>query len=98
MDKVSEKYYLCNQIPQPFPPFLPVRWLVREEDYFERRSGVSASFGEMLLLMAIHFHSHQLGPVCDLVCQTLGMKVAVRTNNLSRMKAIFTQVQKYCFY
>jgi integrator complex subunit 2 len=68
-----------------------IRWLVQEEDYFERKSGVFASFGEMLLLMAIHFHSHQLNPICDLVCQTLGMKIIIRTNGMSRMKAIFTQ-------
>ena len=64
---------------------------VREEDYFERQSGVSASFGEMLLLIAIHFHSQQLASICDLVCTTLGMKIAIRTSSMSRMKAIFTQ-------
>ncbi len=68
-----------------------IRWLVKEEDDYERRSGVSASFGEMLLLMAIHFHSNQLNAICDLVCQTLGMKIAIRTTSLTRMKAIFTQ-------
>jgi integrator complex subunit 2 len=68
-----------------------IRWLVREEDYFGRKSGVFASFGEMLLLMAIHFHSHQLNAICELVCQTLGMKIVIRTNSMSRMKAIFTQ-------
>jgi len=39
-------------------------------------SGVTASFGEMLLLMAIHFHSNQLSAICELVCSTLGMKVS----------------------
>ncbi len=47
--------------------------------------------------MAIHFHSHQLAPVGDLVCQTLGMKVPVRQNNLTRMKAIFTQARNADF-
>lgn len=37
-----------------------VQWLIKEESYFESKSGVAASFGEMLLLMAIlHFHSNQ---------------------------------------
>ncbi|XP_057339927.1 integrator complex subunit 2-like [Microplitis mediator] len=68
-----------------------VQWLVREEAYFESASGVTASFGEMLLLMAIHFHSNQLSAICDLVCATLGMKVPIRPNNLTRMKQIFMQ-------
>lgn len=45
----------------------------------------------MLLLMAIHFHSNQLSAICDLVCSTLGMKVPIRPNNMTRMKQIFTQ-------
>lgn len=68
-----------------------VQWLVREEAYFESSSGVTASFGEMLLLMAIHFHSNQLSAICELVCSTLGMKVQIRSNNMTRMKQIFTQ-------
>lgn len=68
-----------------------VQWLVREEAYFESASGVAASFGEMLLLMAIHFHSNQLSAICDLVCSTLGMKIQIRHNNMSRMKQVFTQ-------
>lgn len=65
--------------------------MVREEAYFESASGVTASFGEMLLLMAIHFHSNQLSAICDLVCATLGMKIAIRHNNMTRMKQVFTQ-------
>ncbi|XP_046680245.1 integrator complex subunit 2 [Homalodisca vitripennis] len=68
-----------------------VRWLVREEAYFESASGVTASFGEMLLLMAIHFHSNQLSAIFELVSSTLGMKVPIRHNNMTRMKQIFTQ-------
>ncbi|KAK5638910.1 hypothetical protein RI129_013205 [Pyrocoelia pectoralis] len=68
-----------------------VQWLVREEAYFESTSGVSASFGEMLLLMAIHFHSNQLSAICDLVCATLGMRIPIRHNNMTRMKIVFTQ-------
>lgn len=54
-------------------------------------SEVSASFGEMLLLMAIHFHSNQFTNISELVCSTLGMKIQMRQNNTSRMKQIFTQ-------
>lgn len=68
-----------------------VQWLVKEEAYFESASGVTASFGEMLLLMAIHFHSNQLSAICDLVCSTLGMKVPIRPNNMTRIKQIFIQ-------
>lgn len=68
-----------------------VQWLIKEEAYFERKSGVAASFGEMLLLMAIHFHSNQLSAICELVCSTLGMKIPLRPNNTTRMKQIFTQ-------
>lgn len=52
---------------------------------------VSASFGEMLLLMAIHFHSNQLSNITELVSATLGMKIPMRQNNTMRMKQIFTQ-------
>lgn len=68
-----------------------VQWLIKEEAYFESNSGVSASFGEMLLLMAIHFHSNQVSAICELVCSTLGMKIPLRQNNTTRMKQIFTQ-------
>jgi len=40
-----------------------------------RMSGVRASFGGMLLLIAIHFHSNQMTAINDLVSSTLGMKV-----------------------
>ncbi|KAL0266334.1 UNVERIFIED_CONTAM: hypothetical protein PYX00_008909 [Menopon gallinae] len=68
-----------------------VQWLVKGETYFENVSGITAYFGEMLLLMAIHFHSNQLPAICDLVCATLGMKVQSRSNNMTRLKQIFTQ-------
>lgn len=68
-----------------------VQWMIKEEAYFESNSGVTASFGEMLLLMAIHFHSNQVSAICELVCSTLGMKIPLRQNNTVRMKQIFTQ-------
>lgn len=68
-----------------------VQWLIKEETYFESNSGVAASFGEMLLLMAIHFHSNQVPAISELVCSTLGMKIVLRQNTTTRMKQIFTQ-------
>ncbi|XP_058467120.1 integrator complex subunit 2 isoform X2 [Malaya genurostris] len=68
-----------------------IQWLIKEEAYFENMSEVSASFGEMLLLMAIHFHSNQLSHICELACSTLGMKFPLRPNTINRMKHIFTQ-------
>ncbi|XP_023344126.1 integrator complex subunit 2 [Eurytemora carolleeae] len=67
-----------------------IKWLVREEAYFESEStGCAASFGEMLLLIAINFHAGQLSSIVDLICQTLGMKMTVRTTNMTRIKQIF---------
>ena len=43
--------------------------------FVDRVSGVKASFGEMLLLIAIHFHSNQNAAIADLVSGTLGIKV-----------------------
>ncbi|XP_053131203.1 integrator complex subunit 2 isoform X1 [Hemicordylus capensis] len=68
-----------------------LNWMIKEEAYFESTSGVSASFGEMLLLVAMYFHSNQLSAIIDLVCSTLGMKIVIKPSSLSRMKTIFTQ-------
>ncbi|GAB6030189.1 Integrator complex subunit 2 [Chamberlinius hualienensis] len=68
-----------------------LKWLIKEEAYFERKSGVNASFGEVLLLIAIHFHSSQLTAIADLVCSTLGMKIVIRSSSMSYMKNVFTQ-------
>ena len=37
-----------------------IKWLVREESSFFALSASRGSFAEMLLLMAIHFHSNQV--------------------------------------
>ena len=66
-----------------------------------RASGVSSSFGAMLLLMAIHFHVQQLSAIIELVSAALGMKVITRASSLGRIKYIFThdvfteQVRKF---
>uniref|UniRef100_H3C0A5 Integrator complex subunit 2 n=1 Tax=Tetraodon nigroviridis TaxID=99883 RepID=H3C0A5_TETNG len=66
-------------------------WMIKEEEYFESAAGVSASFGEMLLLVAMYFHSNQLSSIIELVCSTLGMKIVIKPSSLSKMKTIFTQ-------
>ncbi|MPC16880.1 Integrator complex subunit 2 [Portunus trituberculatus] len=55
-----------------------------------KASGVSSSFGAMLLLMAIHFHVQQLSAIIELVSAALGMKVITRASSLGRIKYIFT--------
>ena len=65
--------------------------IIIESLFLVQVTGLSASFGEMLLLMAIHFHSNQLSAIGDLVCQTLGMKIVIRTNSMSRkISHVFT--------
>lgn len=66
-------------------------WMIKEEEYFESAAGVAASFGEMLLLVAMYFHSNQLSSIIELVCSTLGMKIVIKPSSLSKMKTIFTQ-------
>ncbi|XP_055912059.1 integrator complex subunit 2 [Eupeodes corollae] len=68
-----------------------MQWLIKEESYLSNKSGTSSSLGEMLLLMAIHFHSSQISAVGELICSTLHMKIPIRPNSTSRMKQIFTQ-------
>uniref|UniRef100_A0A8C7TX64 Integrator complex subunit 2 n=1 Tax=Oncorhynchus mykiss TaxID=8022 RepID=A0A8C7TX64_ONCMY len=64
-------------------------WMIKEEEYFESAAGVAASFGEMLLLVAMYFHSNQLSAIIELVCSTLGMKV--------RMIYLFQLVSLFMF-
>lgn len=66
-----------------------IKWLSKEEAHYEAASGVHASFGEILLLIAIHFHASQVEAIADLVCSVLGMNI--RLGSLTRMKTLFTQ-------
>ncbi|CAG2226172.1 INTS2 [Mytilus edulis] len=52
---------------------------------------VGDSYGEMLFLIAIHFHSNNTTAIGELVSSTLGMKAPVKGNALSRLRQIFTQ-------
>lgn len=69
-----------------------MQWLMKEETYFESNCGVCASFGELLLLIATHFHGNRIAAIRELVCSTLDMEIPLRrTSNTTRMKQIFTQ-------
>lgn len=68
-----------------------MHWLMKEEAYLSSNLGASSSLGEMLLLMAIHFHSSQISAVGELICSTLHMKIPIRPNSTNRIKQIFTQ-------
>lgn len=62
-----------------------IRGLVDGQQYQQHQQ-----YSEMLLLTAIHFHAGQLAAVAELVCQTTGIKMTLRTNGMARIKAIFT--------
>ncbi|XP_046919631.2 integrator complex subunit 2 [Dermatophagoides farinae] len=68
-----------------------IKWLVKEENYFGQKANTKASFGEMLLLIAIFFHSNQLTQIGELVSSTIGIKHSSRTNELTLIKHIFIQ-------
>lgn len=68
-----------------------LQWLIKEDKFFGRKSDTSASLGEMLLLLAIHFHSNQITAISELVCSTLAMKIPIRPNSTNRIKQVFTQ-------
>ncbi|XP_052246674.1 integrator complex subunit 2-like isoform X3 [Dreissena polymorpha] len=68
-----------------------IRWLIESETLFGRSSGKQSSFGEMLFLIAIHFHGNHMHAISELVCSTLGMKCPVKANALARIRQIFTQ-------
>ncbi|KAK7483426.1 hypothetical protein BaRGS_00025366 [Batillaria attramentaria] len=68
-----------------------IRWLLAEESKMDREAGSTKTFGEMLFLVALHFHSNQVSAISDLVCNTLGMKSVVKSGSLSRLRLMFTQ-------
>ena len=52
-------------------------WLMKVNgNLLNREAGRSSSFGEMLFLIAIHFHGNHMHAIAELVCSTLGMKVS----------------------
>ena len=65
-----------------------LKWLVEETSVTSYTAYKTCS--EMLLLIAIHFHSNQGNAISDLISTTLGMKTVVKTSTHSRMKIIFT--------
>ncbi|XP_037934107.1 integrator complex subunit 2-like [Teleopsis dalmanni] len=67
-----------------------LQWLTKEDTFFGKQSDTT-SLGEMLLLLAIHFHSNQIAAIGDLICSTLAMKIPIRPNSTNRIKQLFTQ-------
>ncbi|KAI1291959.1 Integrator complex subunit 2 [Halotydeus destructor] len=68
-----------------------IQTLVKEEKYFGPLVKAKSSLGELLLLIAIHFHSNQINAISDLISGTLQVKVQTRQNILAKMKTVFTQ-------
>ena len=69
-----------------------LQWIVvKKESLFGQVSGVRSSFGEMLLLIAIHFHSNQINAIAELVNKFLGIKLPIKQNQLNKIKEIFCQ-------
>ena len=66
-----------------------IEWLCSHHSDFEKTAGVHSSFGQMLLLISIHFHGNNLEPIVELISSTLGMKL--RPGSLTKMKILFTQ-------
>lgn len=69
---------------QPLQPHHPAITVTRIS------SSKTSNSSEMLLLIAIHFHSNQGNAISELISTTLGMKAVVKTSAHSRMKLIFT--------
>ena len=63
--------------------------LIQRSSSHEKEANNTHSYGETLLLVAIHFHGHTLEPIIDLVCSTLGIKL--RPTSLTKIKILFTQ-------
>lgn len=67
-----------------------LRWLMQSESQFDKYSSKTDSPGEMLFLLALNFHNNQMQAITDLVCNTLGMKITVKTSALVKIRQIFT--------
>ncbi|XP_005110013.1 integrator complex subunit 2 [Aplysia californica] len=67
-----------------------LRWLMSSETHFDRYSDRTDSPGEMLFLLALNFHNRQMQAIMDLVCNTLGMKISVKTGTSVKFHQIFT--------
>ncbi|CAL1529921.1 unnamed protein product [Lymnaea stagnalis] len=67
-----------------------LRWLMHSESQFDKYSSKTDSPGEMLFLLALNFHNNQMQAITDLVCNTLGMKITVKTSALVKIRQIFT--------
>lgn len=68
-----------------------VQWLIAERQFYKSNCNVSASFGRMLLLMAIHFRENRMTAIRKLVCSTLNMEIPQRRDSMMKhVMQIFT--------
>ena len=54
------------------------QWLIEKLPYFDHECGGLCSYGETLLLIAIHLQELQLPQLEELIYNTLSMRVSVR--------------------
>ncbi len=82
-------FFICSNADREDKATKWIEWLCTQQSIFGKVSAVNSSFGEMLLLIAIHFHSNNLEAIVDLVNTTLCMKL--RPGSLTKMRILFTQ-------
>ncbi|CAI8032929.1 Integrator complex subunit 2, partial [Geodia barretti] len=70
-----------------------LQWLLDKLPEFDKCCGEGGSYGEMLLLIAIHLREKQLPQLEDLTSNILGMKVTgSRSGRFSHLRQIFLRV------
>ncbi|XP_065193206.1 integrator complex subunit 2-like isoform X2 [Sycon ciliatum] len=68
-----------------------LRWLLKEQPAFDRALGSHVPYGELLLLVAIHYHGGQLERIVELVRRVLGINITISSSRLISVKMLFTQ-------
>ncbi|CAD5115786.1 DgyrCDS4728 [Dimorphilus gyrociliatus] len=67
-----------------------IKWLTSHQSQFHAVGSGETSYGEILLLTAIHFHSNQMSEVAELANDIIGIKNIVKTSTLLRLRMLFT--------
>nr|XP_002124952.1 integrator complex subunit 2 [Ciona intestinalis] len=68
-----------------------IKWLASRSSEMERIGPEGSSFAEQLLLTAIHLHGDRRTAAVRLACSTLGMRIKVTSQSLTRLRQIFTE-------
>uniref|UniRef100_H2ZQV9 Integrator complex subunit 2 n=1 Tax=Ciona savignyi TaxID=51511 RepID=H2ZQV9_CIOSA len=68
-----------------------IKWLASRSSEMERIGPEGSSFAEQLLLTAIHLHGDRRNAAVRLACSTLGMRIKVPSQSLTRLRQIFTE-------